>query len=173
VNGLLGNDQARRQMMRAAEEHRAALSEWRVLVGDIPVAWAVEHRRQIKAKAGELAGGTGTQVAHHTEDSQEELAHALLTKLSQLKSLGAGGESFPLLLDDALSSVDPAAKPPLLELLTKASANQQVIYLTEDPDVTAWARVEALTGQLAIVEPASDKALSDRPHRRIRPNIAV
>ena len=57
----------------------------------------------------------------------------------------------------------------------KASANQQVIYLTEDPDVASWARVEALTGQLAIVEPVADKPKSDRamPTRR-RPNrIAV
>ena len=69
--------------------------------------------------------------------------------------------------------VDPAIKPDLLELLTKASNNQQVIYLTEDPDVAAWARVEALTGQLSIVEPVADKPPADRTHRRIRPNIAV
>jgi hypothetical protein len=176
VNGLLGNDQARRQMMRAAEEHRAALAEWRVLVGDVPVAWALEHRRQIRRQAAELTEASGRRAdrtAAPVEDNRQELAHTLLTRLSQLKSLGAGGESFPLLLDDALRDVDPAAKPELLELLTKASTNQQVIYLTEDPDVAAWARVEALTGQLAIVEPAADKPPSDRVHRRIRPNIAV
>jgi hypothetical protein len=177
VNGLLGNDQARRQMMRAAEEHRAALAEWRVLVGDIPVAWAVEHRSAIRREAAELrssAGGPAPGVDPTTEDDRAELAHTLLQRLARLKSLGAGGESFPLLLDDALVEVDPAAKPELLELLTKASTNQQVIYLTHDPDVAAWARVEALTGQLAIVEPAADRPHSDRVHRRIsRGNIAV
>ena len=176
VNGLLGNDQARRHMMRAAEEHRAALAEWRVLVGDVPVAWALEHRRQIRRQAAELAAADRPRADHAAapvEDNRQELAHTLLTRLARLKSLGAGGESFPLLLDDALSDVDPAAKPELLELLTKASTNQQVIDLTEDPDVAAWARVEALTGQLAIVEPVADKPPSDRLHRRIRPNIAV
>lgn len=176
VNGLLGNDQARRQMMRAAEEHRAALSEWRVLVGDIPVAWAVDHRRQIRQKAAELAAATptpGSPAAPPTEDNRTELAHTLLSRLALLKTLGAGGESFPLLLDDAFSEVDSPVKPELLELLTKASANQQVIYLTEDPEVAAWARVEALTGQLAIVEPVADRPPSDRAHRRLRPNIAV
>ena len=101
------------------------------------------------------------------------MAHTLLQRLARLKSLGAGGESFPLLVDDALTEVDSAIKPELLELLTKASTNQQVIYLTEDPDVAAWARVEALTGQLSIVEPVADKPPTDRTHRRIRPNIAV
>ncbi len=179
VNGLLGNDQARRLMMRAAEEHRAALAEWRVLVGDIPVAWAVEHRRQVRQLAREREAGTaGGQhpdgsAARGSEDNRTELAHTLLQRLARLKTLGAGGESFPLLVDDALAEVDSAIKPELLELMTKASMNQQVIYLTEDPDVAAWARVEALTGQLSIVEPVADKPPTDRAHRRIRPNIAV
>ena len=43
--------------------------------------------------------------------------------------------------------------PELLELLMKASPDQQVIYLTDDPDVAEWARVEALTGAMSIVEP--------------------
>ena len=180
VNGLLGNDQARRLMMRAAEEHRAALAEWRVLVGGIPLEWALQHRREIRQQAKTLRGGAGMHnplgvIVVPSEDKTPELAQALLQRLQHLKSLGAGGESFPLLLDDALSGVDSTTKPELLELLTKASVNQQVIYLTEDPDVASWARVEALTGQLAIVEPIADKPKSDRamPTRR-RPNhIAV
>ncbi len=110
------------------------------------------------------------------EDNRAELAHALLQRLQQLKSLGAGGESFPLLLDDALAEVDSGVKPELLELLTKASLNQQIVYLTEDPDVASWARVEALTGHLSIIEPASDRPAGERanPHRRRRSNhIAV
>jgi hypothetical protein len=181
VNGLIGNDHARRVMMQAAEEHRAAMAEWRVLVGDVPIEWAVEHRRQIKEQAAQLRDAVGPTRSPITplprsEDNRAELAHALLERLQRLKTIGAGGESFPLLLDDALVDVEPSAKATLLELLMKASANQQVIYLTEDPDVASWARVEALTGQLAIVEPASDRA-ADRatmPRRRRSANhIAV
>ncbi len=180
VNGLLGNDQARRLMMQAAEEHRAALAEWRVLVGEVPLEWAVQHRREIREQAKQLRGTVGPSqpliIAPHAEDNQAELAHSLLRRLQQLKSLGAGGESFPLLLDDALADIDPAAKPALLELLMKSSANQQVIYLTEDDDVASWARVEALTGQLAIVEPVAIQNPSERPaalRRRRANHIAV
>ncbi len=180
VNGLIGNDHARRVMMQAAEEHRAAMAEWRVLVGDVPIEWAVEHRREIKEQAARLRDAAGTNrppmsPLPRSEDNRAELAHALLERLQRLKTIGAGGESFPLLLDDALIDIESSAKATLLELLMKASANQQVIYLTEDPDVASWARVEALTGQLAIVEPASDRAAerASMPRRRRSANLAV
>ncbi len=176
VNGLLTNDHARRQMMRAAEDHRAALAEWRVLVGDIPINWAYEHAREIRAEAARLRDtiGVSNPMALTLPESDEittELAHALMQRLHTLKSIGAGGESFPLLIDDALSDIDPSSKPHLLELLVKASAEQQIIYLTEDEDVAAWARVEAMTGVLSLVEPAPAR----RPQlaQRESGNIAV
>jgi len=158
VNGLLTSDHARRQMMRAAEEHRAALAEWRVLVGDIPVSWALDHESEIRQQAARLRDTVGVRnpmamVMSRDEETAAELAHGLLQRLVQLRTLGSRNESFPLLLDDALAAVDPDVKPELLELLMKASAHQQVVYLTEDPDVAEWARVEALTGTMSIVEP--------------------
>jgi hypothetical protein len=158
VNGLLTSDHARRQMMRAAEEHRAALAEWRVLVGDIPVDWALDHAAEIRQQAARLRDTVGVRnpmamTMTRDEETAAELAHNLLQRLVRLRSIGAGGESFPLLLDDALANVDPDSKPELLELLMKAAAGQQVIYLTDDPDVAAWARIEALTEAMSIVEP--------------------
>ncbi len=176
VNGLLTNDHARRQMMRAAEDHRAALAEWRVLVGDIPINWAYDHARDIKAEAARLRDSLGVRnpmalTLPESDETTTELAHALLQRLVTLKSIGAGGESFPLLVDDALREVDPTNKPGLLELLVKASAHQQIIYLTEDEDVAAWARVEAMTGALSLVEPAQPR--SPQLARRVTGNVAV
>ena len=176
VNGLLTNDHARRQMMRAAEDHRAALAEWRVLVGDIPINWAYEHAREIRSEAARLRDTIGVRnpmalTLPESDETTTELAHSLMQRLLTLKSIGAGGESFPMLIDDALSDIDPSSKPHLLEQLVKASADQQIIYLTEDEDVAAWARVEAMTGVLSMVEPAPAR----RPQlaRRETGNIAV
>ena len=140
-----------------------------------------QHRTEIRQQARRLRNSVGPQNAMApmvlgAEDNRAELAHALLQRLQQLKSLGAGGESFPLLLDDALTEVDPGVKPELLELLTKASLDQQIIYLTEDADVASWARVEALTGHLehhrAGLGPSGRRA--GQPARRRRSNhIAV
>jgi len=176
VNGLLTNDHARRQMMRAAEDHRAALAEWRGLGADIPINWAYEHAREIRDEAARLRDSLDVRnpmalTIPESEETTTELAHALLQRLLTLKSIGAGGESFPMLLDDALSDVDPSSKPGLLELLVKASAHQQIIYLTEDEDVAAWARVESMTGGLSLVEPAPPRL--PQLARRESGNVAV
>ncbi|OWY60084.1 hypothetical protein B7486_71105 [cyanobacterium TDX16] len=56
------------------------------------------------------------------------------------------------MLDDPLG--DLGAKAPLLELVSRASLEQQIIYLTQDDEVASWARVESMTGALAIFEPS-------------------
>ncbi|HEX7097129.1 MAG TPA: hypothetical protein VF183_14685 [Acidimicrobiales bacterium] len=161
VNGLLASDQHRKRLMRAAEEHRASVAAWRELAGDVEVSWAFEHREAIDAAARlrrqlvtNTVGSEGSDIAI-IDDSDGALAQALLSRLADVRTLGPGGESFPLILDDPLRELSPAQKPPLLELLVRASQGQQLIYLTEDEAVAAWARLEALTGELTVLEPAA------------------
>ena len=47
----------------------------------------------------------------------------------------------------------------MLELLGRSAGAPQVVYLTEDEDVAAWARIEALAGTLELIEPATVDAL--------------
>ena len=106
-------------------------------------------------------------------DLATDLARALVARLTELRKLGSSGESFPLILDDPFVALDSNMKPPLLELLGRSSGNPQIIFLTEDEDVASWARLEALTGELAIVEPTpehreSPSACSRRGGRRTR-----
>lgn len=157
VNGLVADDRQRRQLMRLAEFHRAALAEWQLLAGDIPVEWALEHRAEIRDAAERLRSAVEVRNPMAVrlspdEETAADLAHALLHRLNHLRTL-AGGESLPLFLDEPFPQVDATVKAELLELLMKASREQQVILLTEDEDVASWARLEAMTGGLSIVEP--------------------
>lgn len=159
VNGLLASDQHRKRLMRAAEEHRASVAAWRELAGDVEVTWALEHREAIDAAARLRRELTVTVTPEGADiavidDSDGDLAQALLARLAEVRNLGPGGESFPLILDDPLRELSPAQKPALLELLVRASKGQQLVYLTEDDAVGAWARLEALTGELTVLEPA-------------------
>lgn len=161
VNGLLADDQHRRQMMKAAEYHRAALAEWQLLAGDVPVDWALEHRGAIRQAAARLQDTLGVRsqmgvAVTTTENQASDLAHTLLHRLNQVRTLGAGGESFPLFLDEPFGRLDGGIRAELLGLLVKASEQQQVVLLTEDERIAEWARVEAMTGHLAIVEPAAN-----------------
>lgn len=157
VNGLLASDQHRKRLMQAAEEHRESVTAWRSVAGDVEVAWALEHRDAIDAAArlrrqfSTTPEGADMSVV---DDTDGDLAQGLLARLADVRNLGPGGESFPLILDDPLRDLSTAQKPALLELLVRASLGQQLIYLTEDEDVAAWARLEALTGELTVLEPS-------------------
>jgi uncharacterized protein YhaN len=123
------------------------------------VAWALEHRDAIDAasrlrrqiSAIDAEGGEITVV----EDADADLAQALMRRLAEVRAVGPGGESFPLILDDPLRELTAGQKPALLELLVRASTGQQLVYLTEDDAVAAWARLEALTGELTVLEPTA------------------
>ena len=51
------------------------------------------------------------------DDDTTDLAQVLVARLAELRRLGGGTESFPLVLDDPFAGLDRAAKPALLELL--------------------------------------------------------
>lgn len=159
VNGLLSDDRQRKEAMRLAEYHRAALTEWHVLAGDVSVTWALEHADEIRLAASRLrdAVPAGNAMASNINDLdgiEADLTHTLRQRLTQLRTLGVGGESFPLLLDEPFTSVPPEVTPRLLHRLVEASAHQQVIVLTSDEVITDWARV-APESQVKLIAPAT------------------
>jgi uncharacterized protein YhaN len=176
VNGLLSSDHARKQLMKAAEEHRAALAEWELIAGEATVEFALDHRNQIKAAARENDSRLGVVAPSAPPTllaTTDDLAEIVLTKLGRARRLGPGGESFPVIFDDPLIDIDEEQKPALLEMAAKASRHQQIIYLTDDDTVAAWGRVEALTGEVAIIEPTGDEGDSKTHPRRSRRHVAA
>jgi hypothetical protein len=166
VNGLLSDDQSRRRIMEAADEHREAAAAWQALAGDVPVQWAVDHQEEVMAVAllrkdvGAL-GAMSTTAPSASGEVADDLAHVVVGRMSTLRRVGPTGESLPLILDDPFVDLERTVKPSLLELLSRSSGSPQVVFLTDDEDVASWARLEALTGDLAIVEPIPDL---ERPH---------
>ena len=104
-------------------------------------------------------------------DETPELIESLLARLAKARGLGADGESFPLLLDEPFGPLDPLVRPALLEVLVAQAGAPQIILLTNEEDVVAWARLEALTGALTLVGPGEgvgggggDRRSSDADH---------
>ncbi len=160
VNGLLESQASRHKVLKASADHEAAMDAWFDAAGGIVVEWAYEHRGEIEDAARRLQGvdalSAGPLPVGTESDELANHAHALMQALEQVQGIGPAGQSLPLILDDALSEVDPDLKAPLLEMLVRASGDQQIVFLTEDPDVADWARVEAMTGDLSILEPTPD-----------------
>jgi hypothetical protein len=159
VNGLLANDANRKVLMDVAGARRAALAEWQQLAGDIPVDWALANREEIEEAARlrrevDALGAISSTAPQMSEDVTGDLAHVLVTRLAEVRS--AGGEGLPLVLDDPFRDLDSSVKPMLLELLGRSAGEPQIVFLTEDEDVASWARLEALTGEVALIEPAPE-----------------
>ena len=175
VNGLLDSEHARRRLMEANVEHEKAMHAWFAAAGDIVPEWAYEHRGEIEASVRVLqdvsAIANGPLPMEADDDEITALAHALMNRLERVRTAGPAGESLPLVLDDSLNGLSGALKGPLLEMLVKGSETQQIVFLTEDVDVTDWARLEAMTGDLSILEPtpAEDTTETDAT---VRINVA-
>ncbi|MCU0270473.1 MAG: hypothetical protein MUF83_17750 [Acidimicrobiales bacterium] len=160
ANSLAADDQRRRELEQAAEFHQSALTEWEVLAGAVPIDWAVEHQAEIRAAAAELRASLEVRNPMATTLDPEEglaadLGHALQHRLDAVRRLGLDGESFPLLVDEPFDTLGAETVDHLLQLLVTASADQQVVLLTDDPDVAAWAHTEARSVPMAVVEPAA------------------
>ncbi|MEO7572906.1 MAG: hypothetical protein ABIX10_10770 [Acidimicrobiales bacterium] len=157
VNGLLANDSSRKTLMDVAGARRAALAEWQQVAGDIPVDWALANQEEIQAASRlrrevDALGALSTTAPEVAEDVTGDLAHAIVTRLAEARSVA--GEGVPLLLDDPFQQLDASVKPLLLELLGRSAGEPQIVFLTDDEDVASWARLEALTGEVALIEPA-------------------
>lgn len=155
VNSLLSSDLGRQRLIRAAEEHRNAAQHWHALAGDIDVKWAVANRAEITGAARLRADVQPFVAAENGSgaDDTAAIAHAVIGRLTQLRTMGPGRESFPALLDEPFAHQEPATLPAMLEVLVRSSEHQQIILLTESDTVAGWARVEAMTGAIGIIEP--------------------
>ncbi|HYI62815.1 MAG TPA: hypothetical protein VEW93_13535 [Acidimicrobiales bacterium] len=167
VDGLVSSEQARRRVLAAATDHRAAAAQWFELAGDVSVDWALEHHGDIAVAARLRADvrnlGVMSSSAPGNSDLASDLAHALLTRMARARTLGDLGETFPLVIDEPFTGLDGGLKAPLLELLSRSAGSPQVILLTAEEEVASWARLEALTGALVVLEPTPDTMSSRTP----------
>lgn len=166
----LDRHEDRPSLMAAAAERREATGAWQVLAGGVSVDWAFAMRDRIATAAARLAAGgrlrSPLRSAGRGQSSPAELAEALMIRLADLRHVGPDGESCPLILDEPLAGVDLAVKQWMLELVARTAGSPQIVYLTADPDVAAWARIEALAGQLEVIgpeAPASATLVGEKP----------
>jgi hypothetical protein len=158
VNGLLQGQHGRQRLAQAAEDHRHAVERWQALAGEVAVEWALTMRERIATLAqrmideGRERQGLTAPSLRAVEPA--DLAHALVARLAELRHAGPGGQSLPLILDEPLYGVDASIKQWMLELVGRSAGTPQVVYLTEDEDVAAWARMEAVAGHLSVLEPS-------------------
>jgi len=154
VDRMLDGQKGLTRVAAASEEHRLALATWQGIAGDISVEWATHNRQAIEQLSLRLRGRSDANL--HPDLDPAELARWLASGFTALRKIGPVGESLPLILDDPLIGVDAGVKQWILELIGRSAGSPQVVYLTNDPDIAAWARLEAMGGNLTVLEPAPE-----------------
>ena len=147
-----------RQASSAVTEHRRAQAAWTKLVGDVDVDWARARQAAVTAAAADAGDRDAAHLAQELRRSQPAnprlLGELLLRRVDELQSVGPTGEELPLILDEPFEGLEPAALRWLLELVLRVGGHPQLVLLTEDPEIAAWAEREALGGNVAVVAPS-------------------
>jgi hypothetical protein len=147
-----------RQASSAVTEHRRAQAAWTKLVGDVDVDWARARQAAVTAAAAEAGDHDAVRLAQELRRSQPAnprlLGELLLKRVDELHAVGPTGEELPLILDEPFEGLEPAALRWLLELVLRVGGHPQLVLLTEDPEIAAWAEREALGGNVAVVAPS-------------------
>jgi hypothetical protein len=94
--------------------------------------------------------------ADGTDAGVDEVEFYFLSRVAQLRSVSHAG-SVPLVLDDALAALPQADRRHVLEKLDELSESVQVIYLTDDAEVSSWAEAVGLE-RAAVVHAHGDFA---------------
>lgn len=151
---LLDGGADRSRLGHAVAEHRTALAEWNRFAGEVSVDWAYDMRDRILTAAARLREVGPTAPTEVSAAEPGDLAQALIERMTELRHIGSRGTTLPLLLDEPLAGASVAVKTWMLELIARSAGSPQVVYLTADPDVAAWARMESISGDLTVIEPA-------------------
>lgn len=85
-----------------------------------------------------------------------DLQQHLLARLTAASTAAPGGDAVPVVLDEAFQRVPPDRSWDLLDLVLRLSERHQIVYLTGDAFVAAWARQRALDGSITLMEPAPE-----------------
>lgn len=110
---------------------------------------AVERRvAALEARESEAGGGDPSAIA--------ELQQHLVARLTVAAQAAPHGDPVPVVLDEVLQRVPADRTWDLLDLLLRLAEHQQLIYLTDDAFVAAWARQRAIDGTITLLEPAPE-----------------
>ncbi|GAC1305521.1 MAG: hypothetical protein NVSMB16_01070 [Acidimicrobiales bacterium] len=101
--------------------------------------------RQIAAQIGPSQQGNGP-----------DLVTALTDAAMTARSAPAGAETTPVILDEPFSDVHGDRKRAALGAVATLATEVQVLYLTEDEEVLAWARNRARSGDMSVLAPTPE-----------------
>ena len=84
-----------------------------------------------------------------------DIQQLLVDRLTRAAKAGPDGDPLPAVLDEVLDHVPVDRKWDLLDQLYGLSEHHQIVYLSDDPFVAAWAR-QLANGTVSLLEPETE-----------------
>jgi uncharacterized protein YhaN len=120
---------------------------------DTDVVRLADRQAALERRVMALEARHGGHDANGDPGALADIQQHLLGRLTQAASAGAHGDAIPALLDEVFLRVPAERKWDLLDLLHRLSEKHQLIYLTDDPFVGAWASQKGSDITLLAPEP--------------------
>ena len=134
---------------------RRRVSAWqRGGAGDLPLPGPADLPRLTQVKAVDLGFRTGLDGSLEAP-SVPQLIERLIGWMGRARNAGGRGQGSLAIMDEPIAGLAPDATWDLLDALDRLADMVQVVYLTEDRIVEAWAEQSARNERVAITPVAS------------------
>jgi hypothetical protein len=89
-----------------------------------------------------------------TDTAPDRVHQRLVARLARARHHGPDREPVPAVLNEVFGALPPDIAWDLLDMVERLSERAQVVYLTDDAFVRAWARQRAEEGAISFLDPA-------------------
>ena len=103
-----------------------------------------------RSSGGLVGGGLGASPRSVVVDPAD-LQERLLARLGRARHAAPDGGPLPAILDEPFLNVPAGHKWDLLDMVERLSEGSQIIYLTDDPYVAAWAKRRSDSGAIKLL----------------------
>ncbi|MGH9086257.1 MAG: hypothetical protein ACRDYW_12470 [Acidimicrobiales bacterium] len=139
------------------EERRTiVLDELTAVRGDVDIERLADRHAAVERRVASLEARLGGHGASSDPGAIADIQQHLLAHLATASQAGPDGDPVPVVLDDALQRVPADRKWDLLDLVLRLAERHQLVYLSDDAFVAAWARQRALDGAITLLELAPE-----------------
>ena len=120
---------------------------------EVDIERLADRHAAIERRVSSLEAKHGGHDPNGDPGAVADIQHHLLAHLTTAAQAGPHGDPVPAVLDEVFLRVPAERKWDLLDLLHRLSERHQLIYLSDDPFVAAWARQHAAAGSVRLLEP--------------------
>jgi hypothetical protein len=139
------------------EARRAELvSELSAARADVDVDRLADRHAAVERRVTALEARLGGYDVNGDPGAIADIQQHLLAHLAKASQAGPDNDAVPVVLDEVFLRVPADRTWDLLDLVLRLAERHQLIYLTDDAFVAAWARQRALDGAITLLELAPE-----------------